>query len=57
VLYGLEGEYSTVAVANLGKLDLGFCPLDQFDVRREKLRTAVASKFECFGLSCKFDTT
>lgn len=43
VLYGLDGGYSTVAVANLGKQDLGFCPLEQLDEGREKLRAAVAS--------------
>ncbi|KAK7479338.1 hypothetical protein BaRGS_00029416 [Batillaria attramentaria] len=43
VLYGLEGEFSTVAVANLGKQDVGFSPLDQFEEGRENVRTAIAS--------------
>ncbi|XP_076436199.1 cytosol aminopeptidase-like [Babylonia areolata] len=43
VLYGLGGDYTTVAVANLGKQDAGFCPLNQFDEGRENVRSAVAS--------------
>ena len=44
VLYGLGGENTAIAVGNLGKQDVGFCPLDQFAEGRENVRSAVASE-------------
>lgn len=49
VLYGLGKNYSAVAVANLGKQDVGFCPLEQLEEGRENIRAALGGKlFENF---------
>ena len=44
VLYGLGEDYTAIAVANLGKQDVGFCHLDQLEEGRENVRSAIASE-------------
>lgn len=44
VLYGLDGNYSAVAVANLGKQDVGYDEVEQLDQGKENIRAAVASE-------------
>ncbi|KAH9509551.1 bleomycin hydrolase [Bulinus truncatus] len=43
LLYDLGESYSTVAVANLGKQDVGYDSSEQVDQGKENVRTAVAS--------------
>ncbi|BFY99050.1 hypothetical protein BsWGS_02090 [Bradybaena similaris] len=43
VLYGIDGNYSAVAVANLGKQDVGYDEVEQLDQGKENIRAAVAS--------------
>lgn len=43
VFYGLDEEYSSVAVVSLGKRGAGFCEQEQLDLGRDNVRTAVAT--------------
>ena len=44
MFYGLDGEYNSVAVTNLGKRNAGFNELEQIEEGRENIRAAVAGK-------------
>ena len=45
MLYGLGEQYSAVAIANIGKMDLEYCAVDQLYESRENVRSAVSSEF------------
>ena len=52
VFYGLDPEYSSVAVVSLGKKDAGFNEQEELDESRDNIRIAVAGKVE--DIYCSF---
>ena len=46
MFYGLDPEYSSVAVVSLGKKGAGYNEMEEVDESRENVRTAVAGMFK-----------